>query len=528
MDFFQTVVAGHQRLFLATAFNALKTLIITLSCFGIVYSDGVDASENEMKGAATNTAQEQSRLEKEHAKNDPERHLWADDGEQAHLTIDDDLEFDSTRGAQDDDGNSSPDILFSKTKETKPALEEKGETLNKENAASRARKAGRSGINDVESQEEIDVPGESSSANEACTQLLCLEKGDLSFWPLARLRFVGQYNTQTEGVATSGLTNGASIDQARLGMGFDYRGIVAGRIVFEGASLVAGAAALEESRNVILLDAWLDLKVHQAFQLRAGQHFAPGVRESMESRAQMVFVDRAVGLTPLRSERYFQVDGLAHGRDLGLTLGVDRLDLWKGLHIGYLFGAFNGNGIALGRNDNNLPMLAGRVQLGFRDVVTLGGGARVNARTVGTLPARFNERVQSYFGDLLLSFDGFALEGQMLRRDTYLDSVFLGFDHEAKTNSQNVWMAKIHQRKSFSFDPIGLRGGYRFALFNMGERRDDKSLIEHSAALRYDFKSFRLPLALIAEYSYLLERDSSHLALRDNHQFRLLIQGELP
>lgn len=113
----------------------------------------------------------------------------------------------------------------------------------------------------------------------------------------------------------------------------------------------------------VLNDAFIELRPHDAFRVRAGQFQLAFLRTFQFGESNIAFIDRSV-FTPQSPDR--PVLRYLSPRDIGLMLTGRIGDTSAGATspvLEYWAGAFNGRGANVTRNDDGAFLMSGRVQL---------------------------------------------------------------------------------------------------------------------------------------------------------------------
>ena len=140
-----------------------------------------------------------------------------------------------------------------------------------------------------------------------------------------------------------------------------------------------GPATDNETEDVLLIDGFINLHLHDFAQIIMGEHMAPAGREHLTTSAAMMAIDRpgitgynltwglnggAVFNTAAFEDGNLDLEGDANIRDIGATL-FGSTSLNEFVHAKYYIGAYNG--IQFRNNDEDKERVTARVQLNLFD-----------------------------------------------------------------------------------------------------------------------------------------------------------------
>jgi len=140
-----------------------------------------------------------------------------------------------------------------------------------------------------------------------------------------------------------------------------------------------GPGTDNETEDVLLIDGFINLHLHDFAQIIMGEHMAPAGREHLTTSAAMMAIDRpgitgynltwglnggAVFNTAAFEDGNLDLEGDANIRDIGATL-FGSTSLNEFVHAKYYIGAYNG--IQFRNNDEDKERVTARVQLNLFD-----------------------------------------------------------------------------------------------------------------------------------------------------------------
>ncbi|MEW6433079.1 MAG: hypothetical protein AB1730_16370 [Myxococcota bacterium] len=242
------------------------------------------------------------------------------------------------------------------------------------------------------------------------------------------------------------------------------------------------------TRVVSLRDAWVQYQVCSGFIIRAGQFRPPYYAEMLLSDGAIPFVSRSVLAGGLHPPEAYATNALATDRQVGLQVHSKRLGSTFGFR--YALGVFNGNGQNQLLNDNNAPMPVGRVEVDFKEHVTLGLNAYYNVRAEGTRPTRLYTNQLAYGADL--EAHGYGLSGLV---------AFLGKNSSFNYGglSPESAMGVLGQVRYFH-EKTGLEGAARVAWYEPSSAQRDDQVLEIAAMIAW--RPFELPFRVLLQYTH--------------------------
>jgi Phosphate-selective porin O and P len=310
----------------------------------------------------------------------------------------------------------------------------------------------------------------------------------ISFSGFARLGLF--YTFPIDDNALIGNNGGFRIADFRLGVAVQPTDRL--RIVtsVELAAPLASQADPTIGRRIVeLRDAFVQYQVCRGFIVKAGQMRPPYAAEMLLGDELVRFTDRSVLATGLTlPEGFGPTQPLAPNRQVGLQLFSQRF----GEHFGikYALGVFNGNGPNQLLNDNNSVMPVGRVQVDFKEHLTLGINASYNAITEGVRPTRLTTFQFNYGAEL--EAHGFGISGLLGilgRSSTFSDAGLLG---ETALGA----LAQV----GYVHEPTGLEGAARLAYLDPSSTRSDDNVTE--LALMVGIRPAKLPFRVLLQYTH--------------------------
>lgn len=270
-----------------------------------------------------------------------------------------------------------------------------------------------------------------------------------------------------------------------------------------------------------LKDAFFTWVPKRYLRIHVGQFKPPFDAEERMSTRELMFVSRSVASRGVKGVEGINIEGLSIDREAGVMIDSDKLLLdGPGIGLGYGLAVTNGTGANRPLNDNDSVAMYGRLELYWKDHVTLGFAGYYNEMTTGAAPDLIDETELGITADLTIEFHG-AFAGVAF---TQINSEFPDVDAEATRSAQGL-QAFLGYRASYGF-------GYavRYATldptsdFNTDDplataafEVDDVAHITPS--LTWDVPN--LPIRLQANYTITTENDARAL---DNNKFELLGQ----
>lgn len=359
-------------------------------------------------------------------------------------------------------------------------------------------------------------------------EIPCVSRNGLSVWPKLRLRAGYAYQQPDPDVLFVGQNDGFTLEQVRFGFGGSYKDRFFIRTVIDAVSLIPGQGENNPIQPLVVsvVDAYLHYAPSPFLQVWAGQTFMPADKEGSTSRAALIFANRSVAAGGVRPGYGFEVGGLSPARQLGLVVGANDARVGP-VSLDYRAAISNGNGPSMFGNDNKLPAGYGRFGIGFKDYARIAVGGSYNPRTVGNVPSLYDELDTTVFGDLSIDAFGFELLAQGIARQTTFDSVFPEVTDPNRSALAFGFTTFVVIDKPFGFSTFGFKPGYRFSYYDPSSSFYDDQLIEQSFALRYDPETYQLPIALVFDFTSVIEMNESGLRQMDNNRATALVQFDL-
>jgi hypothetical protein len=348
-----------------------------------------------------------------------------------------------------------------------------------------------------------------------------VEVGKTTVTPFALFRSGYDHVTEDPKVDFVGRNGGFWLESARLGFEATT-GSVTARLSFEGASGAQLAPNTPEgSLRVSLRDAFVRWELAPALAIQLGQAKAPWAREELRGVQDRPFATNAVGFEGVSAGRGYDLPSLALDRQLGLIVTAAKPIEAGGLRFDYAAMLANGNGRNQLVDDNGKPLVVGRVELGYLAYATLGAGAYMNDRRVGTAPNLFDERDVGFVVDLMSKIENLELFATYAQVSTAYPTT------SAPDRKQIAWHAQASYRIDWA--PMPFAVGYRIAHFSPfaqagatlpgGANLADYDVDHHTLGLRLFHPT--LPLSLYANYTLTMEPAARALA---NDRATLLAQ----
>lgn len=321
-----------------------------------------------------------------------------------------------------------------------------------------------------------------------------------------------------------GRYDGFVLNNARTGVDFSLGKQFSGRVSVEAATDVNDELNTPFGTvDVRLKDGYARWDPFDFIGAQGGQFKAPFNAEELRSTADLMFIDRAVGLEGVLVARGFQQPGLEVDRQLGVMLSPrEAFALPADFGLSYFFMVGNGNGENQILNDNSKVAIYGRVEGYYADWVTLGAAGQWNKRTVGDPPNRFDENDAGWDVDLLINPGNFEFYFDFIQIQTDYPDV----DVSDRTQEEFHVQAGYRFRAPWFF----ITPAYRYAWFNpwadgpnkiAGVDNQDYLLQYHTLGLRVG--DLDLPISLYLNYTFTVERSPREL---ENNRFQVLAQVE--
>ena len=348
-----------------------------------------------------------------------------------------------------------------------------------------------------------------------------VEFGKTVVSPFVLFRGGADYVQEDPKVDFVGRNNGFWLDCARIGFE-STSGAFTTRISFEGASGHQLAPNTPEgSLRVSLRDAFVRWELHPAISFQLGQAKAPWAREELRGVADRPFATNAVGFEGVSAGRGYDQGSLALDRQLGLIVTTSKPFEVGGLVFDYALMIANGNGRNQLVDDNGKALALGRLELGFKPWVTVGAGAYVNDRRVGTAPNQYDEADTGVLVDLMSKIENLELFATYAQVSTKYPTTGV------PDRKQVAWHAQASYRVDWA--PMPFSVGYRVAHFSPfaqgaavlpgGARLGDYDLDHHTFGVRLFHPT--QPVSLYANYTMTIEPGGRSLA---NDRATLLAQ----
>ena len=349
--------------------------------------------------------------------------------------------------------------------------------------------------------------GESAAdiARSGSTKPLTVDAGSMRVTTFGIFRGAYDYVQTDPNVDFVGQNNGFFLDTARVGFE-GTAGSITTRLSLEGASAAQLAPNTPEgSLRVSLRDAFVRWDLTPQLSLQLGQAKAPWARAELRGLQDRPFATNAVGFEGVSAGRGYEQPSLAIDRQLGLLITTSKPLELGGLRFDYAAMIANGNGRNQLLDDNGKPMVVGRLEAGYLSYVTIGAGAYVNDRRIGTLPNLYEESDVGLVVDALSKVENLELFASFAQVSTKYGTT------GAPDRKQIAWHAQASYRFEWSRMPFAL--GYRIAHFSPfaqgaatlpgGAKLSDFDVDHHTVGLRLFHPS--LPISLYANYTLTLE-----------------------
>lgn len=209
------------------------------------------------------------------------------------------------------------------------------------------------------------------------------EKNQYGFSVGKALQISGLIQARYQGFEQQTVNNSFDLHRARL----DVKGDLNPHWSYEIYTEFAGTTKL--------LDAYTAYKIADYLKFTAGQFKVPFSAESLNSDAQLEFIDRAQVVEALAG-RSKDIIGNQNGRDIGIQVSGSFAKLNDTYLFDYSFGVFNGAGYDVTADNNNHKDIAGR--LAIHPIKNLIIGADFyNGQgfyAIGTAPAASHKRTR--------------------------------------------------------------------------------------------------------------------------------------
>lgn len=170
--------------------------------------------------------------------------------------------------------------------------------------------------------------------------------------------------------------------------------------------LQGGTDPLQARRGVELKDAYGVWAPGYHLRVQAGQFKAPQDLEELLEETDLRFPTRSIVSRGIQPPYGYAAEGLALGRQLGISAGSDPIPLPGGLSLIAQVALTNGNGENHLVNDTQLPSVSGRLALSFGGIVSAGFDAYYQPRAYGAQPDLFRDDRQGLGADLRVEWRG--------------------------------------------------------------------------------------------------------------------------
>jgi hypothetical protein len=320
------------------------------------------------------------------------------------------------------------------------------------------------------------------------------------------LRVIGQY-TQNDALPYIGRNDGFRLGNARIELNTKFGEKLGGIISLETSSEKAeGANDANATFDVGLRDAYLHYKFSDLLAINFGRFKAPYDLGELESTQDRIFIDAPVETRGISRTRGIEAKGLSQGRQLGLSMGTQRLGLSEhGFDIGYIVALTNGKTGNMAFNDNDRPAGFLRLSAYFGDLVRLNLGGFVDSRSDGELPNQFEEETKGAEASVQFEMDGLRLEVQALAQMTTFTTT--GEDDTLSLGFHGQWAYRISD----------FEVAYRFAYFDPNDRYDADMIMEHTLGASYFCSDAPLRFSINGTFA-----DEQYPV--DNHRAEILAQ----
>ncbi len=370
-----------------------------------------------------------------------------------------------------------------------------------------------------------ETEGEVAEALEEATEVVEEEiVEDPAFWvsPYGYLRVGYDLVADDPNFDFVGTNNGFVLHNARLGLaGGNTDWDLSFQISLDGAADQRNSVNTPQGDlDVRLRDAFVRWDVCDCFGVQVGQFKLPFSAEEMRSTADVPFISRAIGLNGVLVGQGLETEGIVVGRELGLMLSPSSPIYFGDFGFAYYAAVANGNGPNQLLNDNGSIAIAGRLEFYYSDLVRVGGGILLNERTIGELPNLFSEDDFGISADLLVSWEGLEVFGQLTMMTTEYATT------GAADREQLAWHAQV----SYVVDQllVPFAPAYRIASFHPraeggvtdgGTDLDSFELMYHTIGLRVWVPD--TPLTLNLNYTLTGEKEPREL---ENDLFQAMVQ----
>jgi hypothetical protein len=287
--------------------------------------------------------------------------------------------------------------------------------------------------------------------------------------------------------------------------------------------------------RTMMLDAYLSYKVHNAFQIFAGQFKPAYDANELESTARLLFIDRALESRGVLGVEGINIAGLSVRRQIGLQLN-GRIDFDKKdrFSLKYYFTMSNGNTSEESLNDNDSLSYTGRVLLKIKASpkvqIHFGGGTYYNEITEGQLPDLISEERQGYTADGKLNLYALKFRAQWMQQTTS----FVDVPQEPERVAEGYHFAFGLDFGEFTKTLSGIIPAYRYAFYDPTKEVDSDdptlnqsleidALTHHTIGLNILLNQMKIdaPLKIQFNYTWTQEDDARR---SKNNRFDALMQ----
>ncbi len=348
--------------------------------------------------------------------------------------------------------------------------------------------------------------------------------GPYSVRPFGFVRMGYEYVAKDSRYKFVGRNNGFVLESARLGLEVKRGDELTAVVSVDGASgYPTGINTPQGTLDVNLRDAYARWDFSSYVGVQAGQFFAPFAAEELRHTTRLLFASRALGQEGVRPGRGIETPSLAVDRQVGVMFSPAKP--WEVGPVGlsaYVMAA-NGNGPNQLLNDDNTPAVYARVEVSYKDMLTVGGAFLRNGRTAGTPPDLLEETDMGFAGDIQFNWNNLEAMVQFVQVGTTYDT------SEAADRTQRALSAQVGYRLKLG-TTVWLTPAYRFAQLDPWASGDEAAGGTPLSAFKLDYHTIglraehpRLPLELHADYTITAERDPYKI---DNNRLQLLMQAE--
>ncbi|MEM7675733.1 MAG: hypothetical protein AAF449_06980 [Myxococcota bacterium] len=238
--------------------------------------------------------------------------------------------------------------------------------------------------------------------------------------------------------------------------------------------------------------------------MTVGRFKTPYDLGQLETTPYRLFIDQPVASRGVLPTQGLPIDGIGQGRQLGAMIHCTRLGLdLAGFDVGYALAITNGRTLEFALNDNDRVAGFGRLSLYWKRAIQLNVAGFYDNRTVGDVPAVFDEDVRGIEVSTVIGIDDFNIEGQLLYQST-----------EGSGPAIESWGA--HGQIAYTVGR-GFQLAYRFSYYD--PINVDDAVSEHTAGVSYSTP--HLPLRFVLNGTLVLEQSNVRV---DNNRLAFLTQ----